>query len=196
VAKINHLSVDSALVRPAGEFSAADPSLKDLEIYLVPFNRRAETFAERLNKHFRSLDLKITSLAPVSLDVNGPCNESARRSCPDAESFLSAMERAYPRVARNRKAIMIGLVDDMIVSEAKLIRPCAYRSTARTAVIALASLDPVTYCEPENDEVFEARLERALESEIVMLARMRQVPNPSQSAYLNFNGCAYILNQN
>ena len=194
VAKINHLNVDSTLVS-ADELSAADPALKDLQIYLVPFNKRTEGVAAILTKDFKdTFDLKITQLPAPSRAVSAPC-ESTRSGCPDAEGLLAVMEDAYPRVAKNQKAIMVGFVDDMTVSDPRLVRPCSYRSTARTAIISLDSLDPVTYCELQDDELLQKRLRRALENEIVLLGRMLREPNPAQSHYLNFNGCAYILNQ-
>jgi hypothetical protein len=110
--------------------------------------------------------------------------------------MIADMGRSYPRIAKNSKAMMIGLAEEMSVPGETKIHPCAYRSLDRIAVISLETLDPITYCEPKNDPLLELRLERALADEVLYLARMSKEPKTSTAGFLNFNSCANILNEN
>jgi len=113
-------------------------------VYLVPFgnvrNVSIQTLTEDLRKRY-GLELRqLPSIPPPSWTWNTARHQLA------AEDLITAMKLAYPKLAEDPAAILIGFTDDdMYIQELKWNYSFSFRDEERFAVISTAHLS-------ENDE--------------------------------------------
>ena len=94
---------------------------------------------------------------PLTDESRTPGFPSSR---PVAEKLIEQMKEKNPKITSNPKAFIIGITQDMHVSEFRRMYNFSYQTEKRFAVIAVDSMNPVTFGEPVDQELFESRLHK------------------------------------
>ena len=106
----------------------------------------------------QQLGLSVRVLPALPLGPQAHINGDVRARY-GADELVRAMAAGYPRQASDPRFVIIGFVSDMVVSGGRIIfYEFEHVSGERYAVVAVDALDPSSFCERENLELFEEHL--------------------------------------
>ena len=197
IAKLKQVTLDSPTL---GTGDIAVPSASPRpngagQLYFVPIGELPQTNIEGLANHFRrkyEITIKVLPTLPLTDNARLPNFPNSR---PVAERLIEVMKRENPRIASNPKAIMIGITEDMNVSQSKRRFDFSYQSDRRFAVVAIESMNPAIFCEPANQDLLESRLRKVIAKNIGDLYyRLPQSMNPRSVLY-NSLSCVHELDR-
>jgi len=162
--KLKQVSLEASPVE-AGN-SSTSPAEEQLhgkgQIYFVSIGDVPDISIEELANHFRrkyGVAIKVLPKLPLTDEVRLPDFPNSR---PVAVKLIEFMANKYPKIAQHPESIMIGMTQDMNVQQDNKIYRFSLDLYGHFAIIASASMNPSTFCEPANRELLEARLRKVI----------------------------------
>jgi len=118
-------------------------------VYLVPLGKPQSTLSTDLVSYYRKkYGLELRVLGPVPLPAW--TTDEIRHQCI-AEELVEAIKRAYPQLAMDPDAVLIGVTnEDMYISEMNWSYALGWRQEERFAIVSTARMDPAFDKEPAN----------------------------------------------
>jgi len=181
-------SSSAAVSRPATKYPS--PSAAELRgrgnVYLVPLGLIKSVSVPQLLEEFHNrYRLQLRLLAPISPPAWA---ENAARKQYAAEDLVMAMKLAYPTIAADPEAVMIGLTDeDMYISEYNWRYALSWRDEEHFAVISSAHLSEGEDDKPVTREVMQKRTSKMLVRDVGILYYRLQPSNNYSSILSNVN---------
>jgi YD repeat-containing protein len=170
---------------------ATPASINDLQgsgtVYFVPLGKPQSLLSSDLLSYYRKkYGFEPRVLAPIPLPA---WTKDETRHQFIAEELVEAMKRAYPQLANDPDAILIGVTDeDMYLSEVNWNYAFGWRQEERFAIVSTARMDPVFNKEPANPKLAEARARKMITKEIGLLYYHLQPSYDLSSALYNSIG--------
>jgi YD repeat-containing protein len=157
-------------------------------VYFVPLSKAQSVLSTDLLSYYRKkygLDPHV--LAPVPLP-SWTTDETRHQLI--AEELVEAIKRAYPRLANDPDAILLGVTDeDMYIAEMNWSYAFSWRQEERFAIVSTARLDPVFDKEPEDPKLVEARTRKMITKDIGLLYyRLQPSYDYSSALYDSIDG--------
>lgn len=157
-------------------------------VYLVPFGTVKSVSVQRLLDDLNHrYGLQLHLLTPVPLPVWA---KNAARKQFVAEDLVTAMKLAYPDLAANPDAVIIGITDeDMYISEIAWAYAFSWREEERFAVISCAHLSETQDDgKPAAAEILQKRARKVLIRDVGILHyRLQPSSNYSSILYNNID---------
>jgi len=137
-------------------------------VYFVPLDKRQNVLSPALISYYREkYGLELRVLAPVPLPL---WTKDESRHQLVAEELVEAIKRAYPQLAANPDAVMIGVTDeDMYISQMNWSYAFGWRQEERFAIVSTARMDPAFDKAPADPAMMAARARKMLTKEIGLL---------------------------
>jgi len=142
------------------------------EIYFVPLGKQVVA-PESLIQHYKSkFNLTIHLLAPLGLERR---TFNPDRKQYDADEMVEQIKRAYPDLAKDPKAVIIGLTDqDIYISDFNWKFTYSYRTfgpleEARFGLVSTRRMDDVFWGDPPHPERIELRDRQMITKYIAVL---------------------------
>lgn len=186
ITKLKQVSLNSPTLGTSdGVVPSASPQLNRAgQLYFVTIGELPQTNIENLASYFRreyGISVKVLPALPLTDDARLPNFPNSR---PVAERLVELMKRANPKIASNPKAIIIGIIEDMNVSQSNRIYNFSYQSDGRFAVVAIESMNPATFCEPAHQDLLASRLRKVIAKNIgILYYQLPRSENPRSVMY-------------
>jgi hypothetical protein len=175
------------------ESSPILPAVRAGPLYLVAIgelpNFNLDDLARQLSIRHR-LSCRVLPPIPLGDDLRQPGFPASR---PVAAKLIEEMKRKHPEIAGNSAATMIAVTKDMSVSNSNRRYEFTYQSEGRFAVAAIDSLNPSTFCEPENRSLLVSRLQKVLAGDIGTLCYRLPPSDDPRSVMYRSTGCVHEL---
>jgi hypothetical protein len=182
-----HANVDES------ESSDRFPLVRANPLYLVAIGEvpglNIKDLASQLSAG-RRLSIRILRPIPLGDNLRYAGSPTSR---PVAEKLVEAMKLKHPDIVGNSAASIIAFTKDMYVSSGDWREQSNYQSEGRFAVIAIDSLNPSTFCEPENTNLLLSRLKKVLAADIGALCYHLPPSNDPGSVMYRSTGCVHEL---
>lgn len=156
-------------------------------VYLVPLGKpQSVLFADLISYYREKYGLQLRALAPVSLPA---WTRDESRQQLIAEELAEAMKRAYPQLANDPDAVMIGITDeDMYISEMDWSCAFSWRQEERFAVVSTARMDPAFDKAPADPTIAATRARKMITKDIGLLYYRLQPSRDYSSALYDYIG--------
>lgn len=134
-------------------------------VYFVKLGRFSSPSPERLVQYYgQKLGLDIRVLPEVPFERRA-VNHGRQQLV--AEELVDLMKRAYPDLANDPQAVLIGITaDDMYIRESRWRFAFSRRQEGRFAVVSSARMDPVFLGGPADDELLHIRLRKMISKNV------------------------------
>jgi hypothetical protein len=153
------------------------------ELYLVPIGILPDVSCPRLAAYFAEhYYLKITTLPGLPLT-------GGRQYGSGTNDLRDFMINSYSALAERPSTILIGIAEDMYSGPDRRLNNFVFQGQTRFPLVGVRNLDAATYCEPQDNELLEARLLKILARTIgTLYYHMHQSDDP-ESVFYESVGC-------
>lgn len=175
-----------------GAPAEAPPPKGEGPLYFVAVGELPGVSVEKLAGHFRrkyGLPVGVLRNLPLGDEVRDP---NFPRSRPAAERLLNYVRREHAKAADDNRAAIIAFTADMYAEHSPDPNPFVHE-TLRQAVVSLDGLDPVTFCEPPDEKLRDARLRKAVARMIGTLYFRLPKSDDPRSVLHDEVGCVHEL---
>jgi predicted Zn-dependent protease len=137
-------------------------------VYFVPLGKPQSVLSTDLFSYYhKKYGLDPHVLAPIPLPT-WATDETRHQLI--AEELVEAIKLAYPQLANDPDAILLGVTDqDMYIAEMNWSYAFSWRQEERFAIVSTARLDPLFDKEPANPKLVEARARKMITKDIGLL---------------------------
>jgi hypothetical protein len=186
ITKLKQVNLAPSSLRTTGvAVQSASPQLNGAgQLYFVSIGELPQANIEKLANYFRrkyGTTIGVLPALPLTDEARLPNFPNSR---PVADRLIEVMKRENPKIASNPKAIVIGITEDMNVSQSNRIYNFSYQSDGRFAVVAIDSMNPATFCEPANQDLLESRLRKVMAKNVgILYYRLPRSENPVSVMY-------------
>jgi YD repeat-containing protein len=156
-------------------------------VYLVPLGKAQNVLLADLTSYYRKkygLELRVLAPAPLPAWTR---DESRHQLV--AEELVEAMKRAYPQLANDPDAVLVGVTDeDMYISQLNWSYAFSWRQEERFAIVSTARMDPAFDGAPADPSIAAARARKMMTKDIGLLYYRLQPSRDYSSALYDYIG--------